>query len=66
MQFKNEPNGWVCPYFTHNWVETTRHFLRVYTVKKYFPDFLITFLLRQINLNNLCSSDKIIFWVSGD
>jgi len=21
------PNGWVCPYFTQNWVKTTQHFL---------------------------------------
>jgi len=23
---KMEPNGWVCPYFTQNWVKTTQHF----------------------------------------
>jgi len=22
-----KPNGWVCPYFTQNWVKTTQHFL---------------------------------------
>jgi len=24
---KIKPNGWVCPYFTQNWVKTTQHFL---------------------------------------
>jgi len=26
VELKMEPNGWVCPYFTQNWVKTTQHF----------------------------------------
>jgi len=22
---KIQPNGWVCPYWTQNWVKTTQH-----------------------------------------
>jgi len=24
-----KPNGWVCPYLTQTWVETTQHFIPV-------------------------------------
>jgi len=37
------------------------------TVKKYFQDLLSQhFFVCQINLNNLFSSDNLLFWVSNN
>jgi len=29
------PIGWVCPYFTQNWVKTTQHFLECSSSQKH-------------------------------